>query len=180
MPRDRQGSFEPRIVRQRRLGGVDEMVISLTAKGLPTGEVQAHLAEVYGADAALGHVCGRSLDFPQNSLTRASIGGEQENRVALVPTMTRTRAWTLRRVTTDVRLVVCRSRGCSSVRVRPPLAERPWRPKLRDWLRWRSIRVLSLANAQRCPLPFRSRSGHNANRNSRQPTFASRATDQHG
>src|SRR6476661_4603917 len=51
VPRDRDGTFEPRIVpkRARRLGGVDELVISLVAKGLTTGEVQAHLAEVYGA-----------------------------------------------------------------------------------------------------------------------------------
>jgi hypothetical protein len=35
--------------RQRRLGGIDDLVISLTAKGLTTGEVAAHLAEVYGA-----------------------------------------------------------------------------------------------------------------------------------
>lgn len=48
VPRDREGSFEPKIVkkRQKRLSGVDEMVISLAAKGLTTGEVQAHLAEV--------------------------------------------------------------------------------------------------------------------------------------
>jgi len=54
VPRDRDGSFEPRIVakRQRRLSGVDELVISLSAKGLTTGEVQAHLAEVYGADVS--------------------------------------------------------------------------------------------------------------------------------
>jgi transposase-like protein len=54
VPRDREGSFEPRIVkkRQKRLSGVDEMVISLAAKGLTTGEVQAHLAEVYGADVS--------------------------------------------------------------------------------------------------------------------------------
>ena len=52
VPRDRDGSFEPKIVRkrQRRLGGVDEMVISLTARGLTTGDVQAHMAEVYGAE----------------------------------------------------------------------------------------------------------------------------------
>ena len=31
---------------------MDKMVISLTAKGLTTGEVQAHLAEVYGSDVA--------------------------------------------------------------------------------------------------------------------------------
>ena len=49
VPRDRDSSFDPRTVRkhQRRLDGVDSMVISLTAKGLTTGEVEAHLAEVY-------------------------------------------------------------------------------------------------------------------------------------
>jgi putative transposase len=54
VPRDREGTFEPRIVpkRARRLGGVDELVISLVAKGLTTGEVRAHLAEVYGADVS--------------------------------------------------------------------------------------------------------------------------------
>lgn len=54
VPRDRDASFEPRIVakRQKRLGGVDEMVISLAAKGLTTGEISAHLAEVYGAEVS--------------------------------------------------------------------------------------------------------------------------------
>jgi putative transposase len=54
VPRDRDSSFEPRIVakRQRRLSGVDELVVSLSAKGLTTGEVQAHLAEVYGAQVS--------------------------------------------------------------------------------------------------------------------------------
>ncbi|WP_374228729.1 IS256 family transposase [Pseudonocardia sp. ICBG162] len=54
VPRDRDGSFTPKIVakRQRRLSGVDEMVLSLSAKGLTTGEVQAHLAEVYGAQVS--------------------------------------------------------------------------------------------------------------------------------
>jgi putative transposase len=54
VPRDRDASFEPKIVakRQRRLGGVDDLVISLVAKGLTTGEVQAHLAEVYGAEVS--------------------------------------------------------------------------------------------------------------------------------
>jgi putative transposase len=54
VPRDRDGSFEPKIVakRQKRLSGVDELVLSLSAKGLTTGEVQAHLAEVYGAQVS--------------------------------------------------------------------------------------------------------------------------------
>jgi len=54
VPRDRDGSFEPQIVRkrQRRLTGVEDMVISLSAKGLTTGEIAAHLAEVYGAEVS--------------------------------------------------------------------------------------------------------------------------------
>jgi transposase-like protein len=54
VPRDREGSFEPKIVkkRQRRLAGVDELVISLAAKGLTTGEIAAHLADVYGAEVS--------------------------------------------------------------------------------------------------------------------------------
>jgi transposase-like protein len=54
VPRDRDGSFEPQIVkkRQRRLSGVDEMVLSLYAKGLTTGEISAHFAEIYGASVS--------------------------------------------------------------------------------------------------------------------------------
>ncbi len=54
VPRDRAGSFEPQIVkkRQRRLSGVDEMVLSLSARGLTHGEISAHLREVYGAEVS--------------------------------------------------------------------------------------------------------------------------------
>jgi putative transposase len=54
VPRDRDASFEPKIVakRQRRLTGIEDMVISLSAKGLTHGEIAAHLAEVYGADVS--------------------------------------------------------------------------------------------------------------------------------
>src|SRR5690606_34970463 len=53
-PRDREGSFEPKIVRkrQRRLDGIDEIVLSLTARGLTTGEVAAHFDDVYGASVS--------------------------------------------------------------------------------------------------------------------------------
>ncbi|MCC6435982.1 MAG: IS256 family transposase [Acidimicrobiales bacterium] len=49
VPRDRAGTFEPVIVpkRKRRLGGVDQMVLSLSAKGLTHGEISAHLEEIY-------------------------------------------------------------------------------------------------------------------------------------
>ncbi len=51
VPRDRDGSFTPVIVpkRKRRLDGIDQIVLSLSARGLPTGEIAAHFEEVYGA-----------------------------------------------------------------------------------------------------------------------------------
>jgi len=51
VPRDRAGTFTPQIVkkRQRRLSGVDEVVLSLYVKGLTTGEISAQFAEIYGA-----------------------------------------------------------------------------------------------------------------------------------
>jgi putative transposase len=54
VPRDRDGTFEPVIVkkRQRRLSEVDTVVLSLYAKGLTTGEISAHFAEVYGASVS--------------------------------------------------------------------------------------------------------------------------------
>lgn len=54
VPRDRDGSFEPVVVRkrQRRLPGVDEVVLSLYARGLATGEISAHFQEIYGADVS--------------------------------------------------------------------------------------------------------------------------------
>lgn len=54
VPRDRNGSFEPVIVgkRQRRITDVDRVVLSLYAKGLTTGEISAHFADVYGASVS--------------------------------------------------------------------------------------------------------------------------------
>jgi putative transposase len=54
VPRDREGTFAPKIVkkRQRRLTDVDEIVLSLYAKGLTTGEISAHFAEIYGASVS--------------------------------------------------------------------------------------------------------------------------------
>jgi putative transposase len=54
VPRDRDASFTPQMVakRQRRLSGVDDLVISLTARGLTSGEICAHLAEVYGTSVS--------------------------------------------------------------------------------------------------------------------------------
>jgi putative transposase len=54
VPRDRDGTFEPKLVpkHSRRLTGIEDLVISLSAKGLTTGEICAHLAEVYGAQVS--------------------------------------------------------------------------------------------------------------------------------
>jgi putative transposase len=54
VPRDTDASFTPQIVkkRQRRLTGVDEIVLSLSARGLTTGEISAHFSEVYGASVS--------------------------------------------------------------------------------------------------------------------------------
>jgi putative transposase len=51
VPRDIDASFTPQIVRkrQRRLTGMDDIVLSLSAKGLTTGEIAAHFHDVYGA-----------------------------------------------------------------------------------------------------------------------------------
>jgi transposase-like protein len=54
VPRDLDASFTQTIVkkRQRRLTGVDQIVLSLSARGLTTGEISAHFAEVYGASVS--------------------------------------------------------------------------------------------------------------------------------
>jgi putative transposase len=52
VPRDRAGSFEPRLVPkgQRRAGGLDEMIISLYAGGMTVRDIQHHLARTIGTE----------------------------------------------------------------------------------------------------------------------------------
>ena len=54
VPRDRDGSFEPQLVkkRQRRLDGFDDKGLALYARGLSTREIQAHLEELYGVEGS--------------------------------------------------------------------------------------------------------------------------------
>src|SRR5436305_9998136 len=49
-PRDRQGTFEPKIVRkrQRRFEGFDEKILALYSRGLSTRDIEAHLTDIYG------------------------------------------------------------------------------------------------------------------------------------
>lgn len=54
VPRDRDGTFEPQLVKkyQRRLEGFDEKVLALYARGMTTRDIQAHLRELYGAEVS--------------------------------------------------------------------------------------------------------------------------------
>lgn len=54
VPRDRNGSFEPQIVpkRTRRIGQIDEMILSLYSRGMTTRDIQDHLQEVYGVQTS--------------------------------------------------------------------------------------------------------------------------------
>lgn len=54
VPRDRQGSFEPKIVprHQRRFHGFDDKILSMYARGMTTREIQGHLQEIYGVEVS--------------------------------------------------------------------------------------------------------------------------------
>ena len=54
IPRDRQGNFEPQLVKkhQRRLAGLDERILSLYARGLSTRDIQAELKELYEVEVS--------------------------------------------------------------------------------------------------------------------------------
>lgn len=54
VPRDRAGTFEPKLVPKgmRRLEGFDEKVLSLYARGMTVREIQGHLQELYGVEVS--------------------------------------------------------------------------------------------------------------------------------
>jgi len=54
VPRDREGSFEPRIVpkHQRHFDGFDDKIVSMYARGMSTRDIRAHLEEIYGVDVS--------------------------------------------------------------------------------------------------------------------------------
>jgi putative transposase len=60
VPRDRNGTFSPAIVskRKRRLGQVEDMILSLYARGMSTRDITEHLAEVYGARVSAATISG--------------------------------------------------------------------------------------------------------------------------
>jgi len=54
IPRDRQGSFEPKLVKkgEKQLHGFDDRIISLYARGMSTRDIQAHFEDVYGVEVS--------------------------------------------------------------------------------------------------------------------------------
>jgi putative transposase len=52
VPRDRAGTFEPKLVkkRQTRFTGFDDKILSMYARGMSARDIQAHLSEIYGTD----------------------------------------------------------------------------------------------------------------------------------
>ena len=54
VPRDREGDFEPLIVKkhQKEVAGIEEQILSLYAKGVSVREIQAHLNNLYGIDVS--------------------------------------------------------------------------------------------------------------------------------
>lgn len=54
IPRDRQGDFEPRIVKKHQtdISSIEDQVLSMYAKGMTTRDISDHLGSVYGVDAS--------------------------------------------------------------------------------------------------------------------------------
>jgi putative transposase len=59
VPRDRQATFEPKIVPkgERRLPGFDDKILSLYARGMTTRDIQAHLEELYQVEVSAALIC---------------------------------------------------------------------------------------------------------------------------
>ena len=82
VPRDRNGEFEPQLVKkhQRRLEGFDEQVIALYARGLSTRDIQSQLEELYGIEVSPTLISnrgslvavGRSKSSPSKWSSRAT------------------------------------------------------------------------------------------------------------
>lgn len=71
VPRDRNSSFEPVIVpkRARRLGKVEDMILSLYARGMTTRDIGSHLEEIYGAKVSAATI-SRVTDVIADEITQ--------------------------------------------------------------------------------------------------------------
>src|SRR5512144_3151940 len=153
-PRDRQGTFAPQIVRkgQRRFQGFDDKILALYARGLSVRDIEAHLAEIYGAkvgrdlisrvtDAVMEDVRAwqqRPLDdvYPGRVLGLPGLEdprGRQRAAARLLPRARRHR----RRRSRRARPVVPRDRGREVLDASPRRAQAARHPRHPDLLRRR-------------------------------------------
>ncbi len=67
IPRDRQGTFEPRIIpkHQRRIPGFDEKILALYAKGMNTRDIQEVVRELYGVEVSATLISEITADLDQ-------------------------------------------------------------------------------------------------------------------
>jgi len=68
VPRDRNGTFEPRIIKKRQtnISSFDQKIISMYAKGMTTRDIQDHVLEIYGADISptmISHITEKVLSI---------------------------------------------------------------------------------------------------------------------
>lgn len=55
VPRDRNGDFEPQLVRKHQTtltGDIEEKILSMYAKGMTTSDIESHIQEIYGVDCS--------------------------------------------------------------------------------------------------------------------------------
>lgn len=71
VPRDRNSTFQPVIVpkRARRLGKVEDMILSLYARGMTTRDIGSHLEEIYGAKVSAATI-SRVTDVIADEITQ--------------------------------------------------------------------------------------------------------------
>ena len=63
IPRDRQGSFEPRIIKnyENDISGIEEQIIGMYSKGMSTRDISAHINSIYGIEVSHSLVSDRVL-----------------------------------------------------------------------------------------------------------------------
>ncbi len=55
IPRDRKGEFEPRVLKKNQTSvsqDIEEKILSMYAKGMTTGDIEAHIRDIYGVDVS--------------------------------------------------------------------------------------------------------------------------------
>jgi hypothetical protein len=147
VPRDRAGEFEPVIVPKgrRRLGGVDEMILSLYARGMSTRDISWHLWEVYGAQASPALI-SRVTDTVAEEVTSWRNRPLDEGRFPSVVAN--------HLVIGRVRYPLMASRGVLSPRTRRGRRLSSWATARRSWALWTDRSVPLGKYCRSSPLVF--------------------------